>query len=240
MPRITKSKTSEVVAETPAPVVETPAAPVAAESKPKKVRAPKSQPAASQEPVVAPVESKKEAEPVVASESSSEDVALNTIEQSNELALLESSMTAEIQELTTRVLALKTKYRAFIKKVARELKVAQKKSQKRKGSSNPRKVSGFRKPTLISDELAAFLEKPTGTTMSRTDVTRLINQYIRDQGLKNPENGRFINPDQKLSVLLNHTKDSVPLSYFNLQKFIKHHFSKIPEGEVAAATPVQA
>jgi chromatin remodeling complex protein RSC6 len=239
MPRINKSKTSEVVAETPAPVVETPVAPVAAaESKPKKVRAPKAQPAAaSQEPVAGP--KKEEVAPVVA-ETSSEDVALNTIEQSNELALLESSMTAEIQELTTRVLALKTKYRAFVKKVSRELKVAQKKSQKRKGSSNPRKVSGFRKPTLISDELAAFLEKPTGTTMSRTEVTRLINQYIRDQGLKNPENGRYINPDQKLAVLLNHTKDSDQLSYFNLQKFIKHHFSKIPEGEVAAPAPVEA
>jgi chromatin remodeling complex protein RSC6 len=233
MPRITKSKTTEVVAETPAPVVETPVAPVATESKPKKVRAPKT-PAAPAD--IAPVEQKEvvASEPVVASESSSEDVALNTIEQSNELALLESSMTAEIQELTTRILALKTKYRAFVKKVSRELKVAQKKSQKRKSSSNPRKVSGFRKPTLISDELASFLEKPAGTIMARTDVTRFINKYIVTNNLKNPENGRFIFPDEKLAVLLNHTKDSVPLSYFNLQKFIKHHFIKTVEGEVVA------
>jgi hypothetical protein len=85
--------------------------------------------------------------------------------------------------------------------------------------------SGFVKPTLISDELAMFLGKPLGTEMARTDVSRAINRYIKENGLRDEENDRKINPDVKLSNLLRlKEKEKDKLTYFNLQKYMKHHF----------------
>lgn len=86
--------------------------------------------------------------------------------------------------------------------------------------------SGFIRPTKISDELAIFLGKPVGTEMARTDVSRLINGYIRVNNLQDPKNGRNINPDAKLRVLLKIGQNE-ELTYFNLQKYMKHHFIRV-------------
>jgi len=85
--------------------------------------------------------------------------------------------------------------------------------------------SGFMKQTLISDELAIFLGESAGTKMSRYDVSKKMNTYINDNGLKASENGRKINPDEKLRKLLGISIDD-ELTYFNLQKYMKHHFIK--------------
>ena len=85
--------------------------------------------------------------------------------------------------------------------------------------------SGFVKPSLISDELAIFLGKPKRTEMARTSVSSEINTYIRVNGLQDPRNGRKIIPDEKLRTLLALTEGD-ELTYFNLQKYMKHHFIK--------------
>ena len=111
--------------------------------------------------------------------------------------------------------------KAVIKLLKSNSKAANKK-QKRSGNRQP---SGFIRPTLISDELATFLGKESGTEMARTAVTNQINNYIKLNNLKDAKNGRQINADEKLSTLLKLGKDDV-LTYFNLQKFMKHHFVK--------------
>ena len=92
-------------------------------------------------------------------------------------------------------------------------------------SGGKRVSSGFIKPSSISDELAMFLGKPVGTKIARTDVSKEINTYISVHGLQCPYNGRVINPDEKLRKLLN-INNGVELTYFNLQKYMKHHFHK--------------
>ena len=87
------------------------------------------------------------------------------------------------------------------------------------------KPSGFVKPTPISDELAEFIGKPIGTEMCRYEVSKIMNSYINDNGLKDSENGRKINPDEKLRNLLR-LKEEDELTYFNLQRYMKHHFIK--------------
>ena len=111
------------------------------------------------------------------------------------------------------------------KKAIRELKVAEKASQKRKRKQGNRSPSGFVKPTKISDELATFLGKAKGSEMARTEVTREINAYIREHKLQDKNNGRVINADKKLSSLLK-LKSSDELTYFNLQKYMSPHFAK--------------
>jgi chromatin remodeling complex protein RSC6 len=89
--------------------------------------------------------------------------------------------------------------------------------------STDRRPSSFISPTKISDELAMFLGKPVSNKMPRTDVSRLINRYIRVNNLQDPKNGRNINPDTKLRALLR-LGENDELTYFNLQKYMKHHF----------------
>lgn len=131
----------------------------------------------------------------------------------------------KIQQAVSILSVLKNDYRSLEKAVAREIKLAQKASSKRKKSSGNRQPSGFVKPTRISDELAVFLSKPIGTELARTSVSKEINQYIRTNSLQDPTNGRKIFPDAKLSKLLNVTKED-EVTYFNLQRYMKHHFVK--------------
>ena len=138
----------------------------------------------------------------------------------------------KLQQVSALLTSLKTEYRALEKKWTRTLTVAQKANSKRKRKASTRSPSGFVKPTRISDELASFLSKPSGTEMARTDVTRDINKYIREHGLQDKENGRKINPDSKLSSLLKVGK-SETLTYFNLQRYMSPHFAKA--GAAAAA-----
>lgn len=88
-----------------------------------------------------------------------------------------------------------------------------------------RRPSGFVTPTRISDELAQFLKVPVGTLLSRTEVSKLINGYIRSNNLQDANNGRVINPDAKLRKLLN-AKPTDEVTYFNLQSYMKHHFGR--------------
>lgn len=141
---------------------------------------------------------------------------------------------AKLQQLGALISALKTEYRTLEKKWTRELKASQKQSVKRKRKAGNRAPSGFVKPTLISDELAKFLEKPTGSEMARTEVTRDINKYIRTNNLQDKENGRKINPDKKLAALLK-LKATDELTYFNLQRYMSPHFAKANKDAVVAA-----
>jgi len=145
----------------------------------------------------------------------------------NEAPLAEQSVefAAKLQQMSLGVSSLKSEFRTLEKKWARELKAALKQSSKRKRKAGNRAPSGFVKPTRISDELAKFLEKPSGTEMARTEVTRDVNKYIRTNNLQDKENGRKINPDSKLAALLK-LKKTDELTYFNLQKYMSHHFAK--------------
>ena len=142
---------------------------------------------------------------------------------------------AKLQQLSALLSTLKSEYRVLEKQWTRELRSAQKQSSKRKRKAGNRAPSGFVKPTRISDELASFLEKPAGTEMARTEVTREINVYIRNHNLQDKANGRKINPDTKLASLLK-LKKTDELTYFNLQKYMSPHFAKAVKVEVAAAT----
>jgi chromatin remodeling complex protein RSC6 len=132
---------------------------------------------------------------------------------------------AKIQQLGAVISGLKSEYRALEKRWTKELKMSAKRgNNKRKRAAN-RAPSGFVKPTKISDELATFLDKPTGSEMARTEVTRDINLYIRSNSLQDKANGRKINPDSKLAELLK-IDAGEELTYFNLQKYMSRHFAK--------------
>lgn len=107
--------------------------------------------------------------------------------------------------------------RVLKKEYDRLKKTVEKTERKRANArSNP---NGFAKPVPITDELCTFLSLPKGSELSRTDITRQINAYIRQHNLNKPENKRFIIPDDKLRKLF-HLAAGEEISYFSIQKHI--------------------
>ena len=154
----------------------------------------------------------------------------------DDLVELLTSFSNKINQGTAFFTALKAQFKILQKSVLKAHKTAQKVSNRKNKRSGNRKPSGFVRPTLISDELAEFLGKPSGTELARTEVSKEINNYIRTNKLQDEKNGRQINADPKLSTLLRlPAGDS--LTYFNLQRYMKHHFVKV-EAPVVAAAPV--
>jgi chromatin remodeling complex protein RSC6 len=218
MPRQSKPKTE--VAET-TPAVNTP---VAKTAKPKTTKPKVEAPAVTAPAVTAPVVTESvavESADVAATVSSTIDTDAVTAD----LAAATTEFLAKLNQASSLFASLKAEFRTLEKKWTRELKTAQKSQAKRKRKSGNRQPSGFVKPTKISDELAKFLNKPIGSEMARTDVTREINKYIRANSLQDTANGRKINPDSKLQTLLK-LKMTDELTYFNLQRYMSPHFPK--------------
>jgi chromatin remodeling complex protein RSC6 len=210
--------------------------------KPTSVSAPASSTA---QPVVAsatpaPKAKKVKAAPVVSSAPVANELApseaasvAQPVDAASAVALKLTEFNAKLQQLVGLFSTVKNDFKTLEKTVTREIKAAQKASSKKRRNTGNRKPSGFVKPTRISDELAQFLGKTVGTEMARTDVSKEINTYIHANGLQDKQNGRVIHPDEKLIKLLKVTKDD-ELTYFNLQRYMKHHFVKAGDAVVAA------
>ena len=173
--------------------------------------------------------------PVVLEEVVAAPVEATTAPAESTLVEQSTDFFAKLQQLSSVISSLKAEYRSLEKKWTKELKNSAKNSNKKRKRAANRAPSGFVKPTQISDELATFLEKPTGIEMARTEVTRDINSYIRTNNLQDKTNGRKINPDARLANLLK-INSGEELTYFNLQKYMSRHFSKTAKPVVAAVT----
>ena len=150
------------------------------------------------------------------------------VDTASGMTLKLSEFSATLQQLVGLFSAVKNDFKTLEKTVTREMKAAIKASSKKRRNTGNRKPSGFIKPTRISNELAGFLGKTFGTEMARTEVSKEINAYIQAHKLQDKQNGRIIHADAKLSKLLKLEKTD-ELTYFNLQRYMKHHFQKAGE-----------
>jgi chromatin remodeling complex protein RSC6 len=153
-------------------------------------------------------------------------VTREDVEQSFDslLALLD----AEVESLTSDD-KVKGKGVRFLRSVAKQvrqlktdsLRVSSKNVRRKNG---PRSTnSGFMKPVKISRDMQKFTGLKDDQLVSRVDVTKAICQYVKTNNLQNQEDRRQFTPDEKLAKLLG-TQE--PLTYYNLQKHIQHHFIK--------------
>ena len=216
MVRTSKTVSASASAPVVSVAIEVPAAAPVAEKK--AAKKPKAAPApAPVAEVVAPVV-ETPAAPVAET-----PAADTTVDTNAKLAEFGS----KINQVSTLLAAMKADYKSLEKSIAKDLKNASKSKKSKKSSvPNPnRQLSGFVKPSVVSDDLLAFVGKEKGTMMSRVEVSKEITAYIEKNGLKDKENGRQINPDAKLTKLLQIGAGEV-LTYFNLQRYLKIHFVK--------------
>ena len=229
MAKTTKTSASATASSTPvsaSPASASPApvaAPVKVAKAPKEPKAPKA--SAAPAPVVAAV-----SDAPASVDASAEVVAPST---ESVIASQFASISSKLQQVVAFAATLRSELRALERHAVKEIRTAQKASAKKRRKVGNRAPSGFVKPTLISKELSEFLGKSDGSEMARTEVTREINAYIRNNNLQDKENGRRINPDSKLKSLLK-LKKGEELTYFNLQRYMSPHFATAAKSAAAA------
>ena len=109
------------------------------------------------------------------------------------------------------------------KRVAKDQKAVQKRVNGKRRRTTNSSPSGFTKPGPVSDELRAFLKLSDGELIARTEVTKRINSYCKENGLQGKDDKRILKPDKALKNLLRLGKND-ELTFFNLQKYMKVHF----------------
>ena len=118
------------------------------------------------------------------------------------------------------------KLKKDFKKLQKQVKKMQKQLNMSDDPEKPKRENGFSKPTVITSELAQFLGLKEGELIARTEVTKRINGYVKENNLQDSNNKRIILLDDKLKALIN-PPDDVELTFFNLQKYIKHHYPTV-------------
>ena len=84
----------------------------------------------------------------------------------------------------------------------------------------------FSTPVLLSDKLSAFLGLPSGSKLSRREVTHAIVGYCKTHGLLGGETGQQIVADAPLRELLG-LQPGDYLSILNLQRYLRDLYYKL-------------
>jgi chromatin remodeling complex protein RSC6 len=188
--------------------------------------APKKSSKAQEQPASVTPEPVKETKPVkeVAPAPVADDAATEVSSVDKFASVVETLQTLQnqIKDLVSVVKGLQKEYSKLQKQKSKK---TTRKASGDEASGAKRAPSGFAKPAKLSDQLCDFLGVAHGTSMARTEVTRVINEYIKKNSLQDSADRRKIVPDAKLKGILK-IDDEKGLSYFTLQSSIKHHFQK--------------
>ena len=148
----------------------------------------------------------------------------------------------DFEDLLTQTLEMTQKNMVEMNTIKRNLVKLQKMFNKEQGlldkamkkKARSKTLSGFAKPGFISAELCEFLNEPAETQMARTDVTKYLTKYIEQHKLQDDDNRRVIKPNAALAKLLD-ARDEDEITYFNLQSYMKRHYTNPNAVETASA-----
>jgi chromatin remodeling complex protein RSC6 len=136
-----------------------------------------------------------------------------------------NSINESLTMFKTQIHNLQHQIKSVEKTVKKELKNIKKTAKpKIKSKKAP---SGFAKPTKVTKELCEFMNRPNGSEIARTEVTKFLVQYIKSNNLQeqNGDTKNKIIPDEKLQNLLCLNKDEIDeLTFFTIQKYMNKHF----------------
>lgn len=145
----------------------------------------------------------------------------------DELFLQFEQLNIQLNLMKSQISVIQQHVKVLEKNVKKQMKGLKKEAIKSKSKGN-RAPSGFAKPSKVTKELCDFMNKAEGTEIARTEVTRALVAYIKENKLENAQNSKIISPDNKLKSLLglDHEQE---LTYFNIQKYMNKHFIKNAE-----------
>lgn len=147
----------------------------------------------------------------------------NTSETLNSIITQFTTINDSLTLFKMQISTLQQKVKTVEKSVKKELK----KDKKNDKPKTKRAPSGFAKPTKVTKELCQFMDKPEGSEIARTEVTKALVSYIKTHNLlEQGEDAKTkIVPDEKLKSLLGINNDELnDLTYFNIQKYMNKHF----------------
>ena len=124
----------------------------------------------------------------------------------------------------TQISSLQQQIKGLEKDVLKDLNTANKIIEKAKNKPK-RKPSGFALKVKISDELKNFMGVDKEEMVARTEVTKFLIGYIKDNNLQNKDDRRIIECDKSLKELLD-VLDGDVVTYFNIQRYMNIHFKK--------------
>jgi chromatin remodeling complex protein RSC6 len=127
------------------------------------------------------------------------------------------NITKTMKELVNEGKTLEKEFNSLMKQMTKKTKMVK--------SNEDRPLSGFAMPSLLSDEMYEFLNLEKGTKVPRKNVTKMINEYIKDNSLRDESDKRKIRPNKQLHQIFK-SSDADQITYFNLQSYMKHHFIK--------------
>ncbi len=128
-----------------------------------------------------------------------------------------------LETIETELAALRTDVKNLTK-IIRKIKNTQEDPDGEKAKARAAN-NGFNRKQDVTPKLRTFLGLPAEELISRSEVTKFINKYITEKGLKHPDNGRQIVLDDTLRDLLAPPADVV-VTYLNLQKYLSPHYIK--------------
>lgn len=131
-----------------------------------------------------------------------------------------------LETILTEIAALRNDVKSLTK-IVRKIKAKQDDPDGTKAASRA-KNNGFNREQAISPKLREFLGVEEGKLVSRSFVTRAINNYVTEKGLKHPDNGRVLVLDEKLRTLLDPPADT-QITFLNLQKYLSPHYTKVEQ-----------
>lgn len=144
--------------------------------------------------------------------------------QSEDLFTQFEQLVGQLGAMKNQISFIQNSIKSLEKNVKKQMKGLKKEAIKSKPKGN-RAPSGFAKPSKVTKELCEFMNKSEGEQIARTEVTRALVAYIKENKLENETNSKIISPDNKLKVLLG-IEDGQELTYFNIQKYMNKHFVK--------------
>ncbi len=101
-----------------------------------------------------------------------------------------------------------------------------KRKKRKMNKDGPRACHGIAKPVVVSKELTDFLGLEEGHMVSRTHTVKLLNNYVKANGLQNPAKKIEILPDEAMLKLLKPAADFGPITYFKMCSLLGPHFPK--------------
>ena len=160
-----------------------------------------------------------------------------TIPAATEIATVIAQLEGRLQEKVKEDKVMLLTLRNALKKHDKELKHAHKKKRSAPTTEDGEKAAKQRKPSdpvVAKQALADFLGVAVGSSVDMAEARATISAYINEHKLKDSQNGKLFNPDEKLSKLLGEARyiyagDKKGFSFLNMGRYIQDTVEKVAQ-----------